>query len=79
VLDGAKRNESKSQVVLFDAPDSIRLTTNILGNLSTFVKAYVKTYLTAAFKSEKQVNAVLQPVSSSSILPFNSPYIGISL
>ena len=35
-------NENNSEVILFGPPDSIKLTTSSLGNLSTLVKPQVK-------------------------------------
>ena len=56
-------NESKSEVVLFGPPDSIKVIINNLGNLSTLVKPYVKNrgaIFDPAFKFDKQVNAVVK-------------------
>ncbi|KAK0137231.1 hypothetical protein N1851_026575 [Merluccius polli] len=56
-------NESKSGVVLFGPPDSIKLVTNSLGNLSTLVKPHVKNLgviFESAFKFDKQVNSVVK-------------------
>ena len=56
-------NEGKSEVVLFSPPDSIKVITNSLGNLSTLVKPYVKNLgvvFDPAFKFDKQVNAVVK-------------------
>ena len=54
-------NENKSEVILFGPPDSIKLTTSSLGNLSTLVKPQVKNLgaiFDSAFTFDKQVNAV---------------------
>ena len=56
-------NESKTEVILFGTPDSIKLTTSSLGNLSTLVKPQVKNLgviFDSAFKFDKQLNAVVK-------------------
>ena len=56
-------NENKTEVILFGPPDSIKLTTSSLGNLSTLVKPQVKNLgviFDSAFKFDKQVNAVVK-------------------
>ena len=56
-------NECKTEVLLFGPPDSIKLTTSRLGNLSTLVKAQVKNLgviFDSVFKFHKQVNAVVK-------------------
>ena len=56
-------NENKSEVILFSPPDSIKLTTSSLGNLSTLVKPQVNNLgviFDSTFKFDKQVNAVVK-------------------
>lgn len=56
-------NENKSEVILFGPPDSIKLTTSSLGNLSTLIKPQFKNLdviFDSAFKFDKQVNAVVK-------------------
>ena len=58
-----KLNEGKSEVVLFGPPDSMKVITNSLGNLSTLVKPHVKNLgviCDSAFEFDKQVNVVVK-------------------
>ena len=59
MLDGTRHKK----VILFGPPDSIKLTTSSLGNLSTLVKTHVKNLgviFNSALKFDNQVNAVVK-------------------